>query len=177
VDPDSLLKLGAATGWLGWATVGGDTTSITIDQPGLQPGTRWMAAIVAVDEAGAATPYVSFDANLLAFDVVPNGGPSVHVFASFIDYTSPPSSLAFSPGVEVPAGRPLTFKMEGIRVRGPPHHRHALGAGQRQHRRRHTAERRGHGPRALEPAPVRRDLGDVPDRHAGRAPARHRHVR
>jgi len=123
VDPDSLLKLGAATGWLGWATVGGDTTSITMDQRGLQPGTRWMAAIVAVDEAGAATPYVSFDANLLAFDVVPNGGPSVHVFASFIDYTSPPSALAFSPGVEVPAGRPLTFKMEGIASAG----RHITG--------------------------------------------------
>ena len=123
VDPDSLLKLGAATDWQGWDIVGGDTTAITVARVGMLPGTRWMAAVVAVDEAGATTPYVTFDANLLAFEVMPNGGPSVHVSSTFFDYTSPPSSGAFTPAMEVPAGRPLTFLMEGIASAG----RHITG--------------------------------------------------
>jgi hypothetical protein len=118
LGPDSLLTLGAQTSWAGWRTVGGDTTSILVNRADLLPNTRWMAAIVAVDGAGATTPYLSYDRNLLVFNVLLSGGPSVHVFSSIIDYTGSPSSLELTPPTDAPAGQALTFHFEGIASAG-----------------------------------------------------------
>ena len=122
-DPDSLRRVAMQTNWADWRTVAGDTTSILVNQAELQAGTYWLVAIVAVDQAGATTPYLMTDRNLLAFEVLSNGGPSVHVFSPFIDYTTPPASQAFSPQVEVPAGQSLSFNLEGIASAG----RHITG--------------------------------------------------
>jgi hypothetical protein len=118
VNPDSLLRLGTASGWAGWRTVGGDTTSITVDDAEIQPGTLWLAAVVAVDAAGATTPYLSYDRNLLVFEVLATGGPAIHVFSTFFDYVSPPSSLSIVPGPEVAAGQSVSFHVEGIASAG-----------------------------------------------------------
>ena len=123
LDPDTLLREGAATDWQGWRTVGGDTTSLVVDDAEIAANTRWLAALVAVDDAGATTPYITLDRNLLVFNVAASGGPSVHVFSSFIDYSCGGSSAMYSPTVEVPAGRTLTFNMEGIASGG----RHITG--------------------------------------------------
>jgi hypothetical protein len=116
-DPDSLLRLGEETDWDGWRTIAGDTTSIVLDSSELTPGTSWIAALVAVDEAGATTPYLTQDRNLLVLDVMTSPGPSVRVLVSPYGYQSPPGGIASTPPADVPAGR-LTFAVEGIPTSG-----------------------------------------------------------
>src|SRR5262249_45961835 len=86
-DPDSLLREGEASNWDEWRTVGGDTTSIVVSGDEFLPGTRWGAAVVAEDGAGATTPYLTFDRNLLVFDVLHAPGVSLHVFSTSFDST------------------------------------------------------------------------------------------
>jgi hypothetical protein len=123
LNPDSLLRLGESNNWDGWRTVGGDTTSLLVDDPQLAVNTRWLVALVAVDDAGATTPYLTADRNLLVFNVLPTGGPWVHVFTNLLDYSGPPGGLAFSPTTDIPARLELTFNMEGEATGG----RHITG--------------------------------------------------
>src|SRR5262249_2469070 len=121
-DPDSLLREGEASNWDEWRTVGGDTTSIVVSGDEVLPGTRWGAAVVAEDGAGATTPYLTFDRNLLAFAVLHAAGVPGPVFSTYFDYTGPPNSLTFSPGLEIPPLN-LTFNMAGATTAG----RHVTG--------------------------------------------------
>jgi len=88
-DPDSLLREGFSTGWADWNVVSADTSSQVITSGEVPPGVTAALAVLAVDEAGATTPYLSLDRNFLQFSASPPdaGGPMIHVWSSLVDYT------------------------------------------------------------------------------------------
>lgn len=120
-DPDSLLRLGAATDWMGWHVVAGDTTSFPIDTP--PAGGEGLFAVVAVDAAGATTPYLTFDRNFLRYrTTLPDvEGPRIHIVSHFIDYTYPSGGWFLDPArqINVEIGpHPLEFHWDGIPAPG-----------------------------------------------------------
>ena len=125
VDPDSLLHEGAANGWRGWRTIGGDTTSLILTQNDVVPNQSKMLAVLAVDAAGATTPYLTFDRNFLTFDAVPDGSgspPRIHVRSSFMDFAYDSGGYSLDPlrqiPAEVPAHLPLAFFWEAFATLG-----------------------------------------------------------
>lgn len=120
-DPDSLRRIAVATDWADWRRIGGDTTSLVLDDLALVANSHWLLALVAVDEAGAVTPYMSLDQNLLRF-TVGSAGLTIHVFSPYLDFTSAPNTFVSVP-VEAPAGRVLTFRWDAL----PPPGRRIVG--------------------------------------------------
>src|SRR5947207_2576066 len=79
-EPDSLRRR-YAPHFSEWDSVGGDTTQV--DFRNLPPGQDYIVAVVAFDEAGAYSPVMSFDTNLLFCHVLVAGtsGPKLTVFS------------------------------------------------------------------------------------------------
>jgi hypothetical protein len=66
MNPDTLLKLYAPT-FAGWDSLPGSATGADIH--GLQPGTTYLLAVVAIDEAGACSAPFTLDTSILGFGV------------------------------------------------------------------------------------------------------------
>ncbi|MEQ1833126.1 MAG: hypothetical protein ABL977_08715 [Candidatus Eisenbacteria bacterium] len=121
-DPDSLFKLGAGTGWEGWRLLSADTTSLALTD--VVPNKTYLAVVLAVDAAGATTPYVNLNRNALQFSVVfPDvAGPRIHVFSPLIDFTYDTGGYSLDPlrhiPVEAPALQPLEFHWDGRALPG-----------------------------------------------------------
>src|SRR5262245_2128249 len=92
VNPDSLLREGEADGWADWQQVPGHTTGTGIAPGDLVPGKTGAVAVIAVDEAGAHSPYLLLDKNFLRFMVASPqlSGPTIHMSTALVDYTWPP---------------------------------------------------------------------------------------
>lgn len=90
----------------------------------LVPGRYGLFAVVAVDEAGATTPYALFDRNLLRFDVQygSNHGPRIHVSSTLVDPTYASPGYENVPEREIPvelaSGNVPEFRWEGIAAPG-----------------------------------------------------------
>jgi hypothetical protein len=110
-EPDSLRRR-YAPHFSEWDSVGGDTTQM--DFRNLPPGQDYIVAVVAFDEAGAYSPVMSFDSNLLFCHVLVAGtsGPKMSVFSESFSFTFtsgggfPLNPDAFLHG-EFAAGRPV----------------------------------------------------------------------
>lgn len=112
--PDTLLNYYVPRGWATWDSLGPDVTSRTLHD--LPPQQDFVFVVIAFDEAGAYTPYVSGDANALAFRALyaSNGGPLLTLFNDFFtfSYVTPvyaPRDPRTWIELEVPAGIPLDF--------------------------------------------------------------------
>jgi hypothetical protein len=124
LDPDSLWRQGAASGWEGWRTIAGDTTALVITSDDVPVGGSAALAVLAVDEAGATTPYLQLSRNFLRFNVSPPGAdaPRIHIFSALEDFTYPSGGFFLDPSREIPvevgAGVPLEFHFDGIAAPG-----------------------------------------------------------
>jgi hypothetical protein len=121
LDPDSLIRQGLATDWADWQTVGGDTTFL--DVYGLEPGSSAALAVLAVDEAGATTPYLSLNRNFLQFTTtLPSAGaPRIHVYSPYVNFTYESSGWSTDPLREIPVElgtSPSGFQWSGIPAPG-----------------------------------------------------------
>jgi hypothetical protein len=110
LDPDSLRRVAIETNWAGWISVPGESTSVVVDDARLVAGAEALAAVVAVDEAGATTPYMSLERNLLSFGVVADAPPRLHIWSPAIDYTSVDGRI--DSGMEILASQPHTLHWE-----------------------------------------------------------------
>ncbi len=126
VDPDSLLHLGQATNWLDWSMVGGDTTSLVLTPAmGAYAGAHILVAVLAVDEAGATTPYLLQDRNFFQYDVTltgASGAPRIHISSSYVDFTYDSGGYSLDPlreiPIEVPAHQPLELCWDALAAPG-----------------------------------------------------------
>ena len=114
LDPDSLRRQAIRTNWEGWLSVPGESSSVVLVDQRLVPGSRAIAAVAAVDEAGASTPYMSYDRNLLTFSVLFNAAPAIHLTSPYIDYRSDAGQQPSTVGFELPSDRPVTMRWEGV---------------------------------------------------------------
>lgn len=112
--PDTLLNYYVPRNWATWDSVGADVNSWTIHD--LQPSQDFVFVVIAFDEAGAYTPYVSGDINALTFRSLyaSNGGPKLTLFNDFFTYTylNPvyaPTDPKTWIEIEVPGGLPIDF--------------------------------------------------------------------
>src|SRR5262245_9355500 len=72
--PDSLLRAGFANGWAGWRLLPAESTGVAVTAAdGLVPHDIGIIAVLAVDEAGATTPYLIQHENVARFDVTGDG--------------------------------------------------------------------------------------------------------
>lgn len=114
-DPDTVRRRWGPR-FADWDSVGGDTTEVTFRN--LVPSAKYMAVVVAFDEAGAYSPVMSPEANMAYFTVSVTGGlgPKLTVFGEGIYYTFPIGVLndpATFLRAEVAAGRPIHFDWFG----------------------------------------------------------------
>ena len=101
-DPDSLLRHGRDSDWIDWRLVDGDTTFHDVTE--FVIGKSGLFAVLAVDKAGATTPYLSLNTNLLQFTVTFPGSssPLIHVWSPLVDYTYPSGGYSLDPSREIP---------------------------------------------------------------------------
>lgn len=117
-DPDSLLRRERATNFAGWDSSSTDTTSVRYTN--LSPRAEYLFALIGEDEAGALTPYLSLDENLINVGVTEAGGlgPRIRVVSEFVDFTYASGGYTADPlrwiRVEVPAGPPVRFRWEAF---------------------------------------------------------------
>jgi hypothetical protein len=110
-NPDTLNAI-YAPGFAGWDSVPGETTSVHYTN--LNPGSTYLFAITAFDEAGDWDPVFSANKNLLQFGVTfaHITGPILRMFNQFFDYTYPHGGYVNDASrtvrVEAPAGQPIT---------------------------------------------------------------------
>ena len=117
LNPDTLLKLAAPT-FADWDSLPGTATGV--DVHGLQPGTTYLLAVVAFDEAGAFSAPFTLDSNILSFSVsaAASVGPALTVTSNYfaLSYGSggffSASNVYFH--VEVPADRETVVEWSGI---------------------------------------------------------------
>ena len=120
--PDSLYGRELAAGFAGRDTTGGDTTSARFTN--LVPGDHYLFLLLAVDEAGALSPVLSVDENLLqvAVDLAATLGPRIHVFNSYLDYTYDSGGYTVDElrwiKLQAPADRPINFNWEAFASAG-----------------------------------------------------------
>jgi hypothetical protein len=114
-DPDSLRRR-YAPGFSTWDSIGGDTTEVTFRN--LTPSEKYMAVVVAFDEAGAYSPVMKQGVNMMYFRVSYDGqnGPDMTVYNESVYYRfgagwfiDPSTWLR----TEVAAGRPVRFNWFG----------------------------------------------------------------
>lgn len=114
--PDS-LRMYFAPDFSTWDSVGGDTTSIQINN--LSPDQEYLFVVVGFDEAGAYSPIFKLTSNMLRFRVGYAGqlGPKITAFSEFFQYTWRSSYCATCPAneflLEMPAGKKLTVGWTG----------------------------------------------------------------
>jgi hypothetical protein len=104
-DPDSLLREGEASGWAGWRSVPSESTSTMVTLADLPSYGSGLLALVAVDAAGATTPYLMLDRNALYFHGHPPGGadgPRIHVFSQYVDFAYQSGGWSVDPLREIP---------------------------------------------------------------------------
>ena len=110
--PDSLRKY-YAPNFAGWDSVGGGVTGIDVRE--LRPAARYVAIVVAFDEAGAYSPVFNFDINMLFFSVSYVGllGPRFTVYNESFYYQYATGGVSLDPSgyvrAEVPAGQTVRF--------------------------------------------------------------------
>ena len=119
-DPDSLVREGMANDWVGWRFVAGDTSELVLgEQDGLAAGRSGLLAILAVDQAGATTPYASLYKNVLQFTstFAASGGPRIRIQSPYVDFAYQSGGFVDDPlyeiPIEAPAGRAIPFRWEG----------------------------------------------------------------
>lgn len=121
--PDTLIHYYQPRGWATWDSLGPDAHSVTLTE--LPPLQDFVFVVIAFDEAGAYTPYVSGDVNALNFRALyaTVGGPTLTVFNEFFSYTY--TTGVYAPNdpktwinLEVPARIPLTFNWRATAQQG-----------------------------------------------------------
>jgi hypothetical protein len=128
---DSLYRSELAAGFAGWDSVGGDTTSARFTN--LSPGNHYLFMVIAIDEAGARSPVLSVDENLLqiAVDLAATLGPRIHVFNSFLDFTYDSGGYTVDElrwiKLQAPADRPILFNWEAFAEAGASIERYRWG--------------------------------------------------
>jgi len=129
--PDSLYRREQAAGFAGWDSVGGDTTSARFTN--LSPGNHFLFLVLAIDEAGAMTPILSLDENVLqiSVDLAATLGPRIHVFNAYLDYTYDGGGYTVDPlrwiRLQAPADRTITFNWDAIASAGATIERYRWG--------------------------------------------------
>jgi len=96
VRPDSLRKY-YAPDFAGWDSLGATATGIDIRD--LLPDKRYVAVVVAFDEAGAYSPVFNYDVNMLYFNVSYAGllGPRFTVYNEAFYYQYPSGGISLDP--------------------------------------------------------------------------------
>ncbi len=123
-DPDSLIRLAMATDWQGWRRIRGDTTELVIQPDQLPVQSSALFAVVAVDEAGAATTYADLTRNVLQFEnqFAADVAPRIHIYSPFFDFTYDIGGYSLDPlrwiPVELPANTATTFHWDGVASAG-----------------------------------------------------------
>jgi len=130
-DPDSLYRRELADSLASWSTIGGDTTSATFTN--LTPKSEYLFMLIGYDEAGARSPVLSLDENLLMIEVNPAAtlGPRLHLFNGVFDFTYlsggyTTDKLVWIP-VEAPADRPFPLNWEAFTSAGATIERYRWG--------------------------------------------------
>ena len=119
-DPDSLLREAFMSDWTGWTILPSDTTSLVVPANLFSPGQSVALAVLAVDDAGATTPYLMLDRNFLQFSVAApgSGAPIIHLWSTLFDFTYPSGGYSVDPSREIPvqvgANVPFTIYWEGF---------------------------------------------------------------
>ena len=109
--PDSVRRYYADRDWLGFSSVGAETT--TFQYRNLNPGSNYLFVVTGFDEAGAYDPVFSNGKNMIKFRVtlVGSTGPVLRMFNQFFDFEY--SSAGYDPTrefrLEVPADQPVKF--------------------------------------------------------------------
>lgn len=100
-NPDSLRRY-YQPDFSEWDSVPGNVTSA--QYLNLTPGSRYIFAVVAFDEAGAYSPIFTLSNNMLRFRVglAQNLGPKIRFFSNFFDFTYPSGGYSTDPLREVP---------------------------------------------------------------------------
>jgi hypothetical protein len=101
-----------ANGFADWDSLPGDVTSF--QARGLTPGTLYLFAIVARDEAGAYEPRFLLDSNVLQFrPTLQNLGPSITVQNEFFNRKQTTGGISLDPArfvtLEIPANEAVHF--------------------------------------------------------------------
>jgi hypothetical protein len=115
----------------GLDSTAGDTTFARYTN--LSPGSHYLFLVLALDEAGALTPTLSLDENVLqvAVDLAASLGPLIHVFNSFLDFTYQGGGYTVDElrwiRLEAPADRPITFNWEAFASAGATIERYRWG--------------------------------------------------
>jgi hypothetical protein len=113
VFPDSLRHYYAEHNWAGWDSVSGDTIRFTFTH--LIPDSKYVLAVIAIDEAGAYSPVFSLDTNLLFFfcQFAAIDGPRFKLWNEYFSYTYPDGCYCTEPTryvhIEVPWNQPVSF--------------------------------------------------------------------
>lgn len=113
-DPDSLRRY-FAPGFAGWDSVGGDTTWADVRDLIPDPNRLYKFIVIAIDEAGAYSPVLNPEINVLNFYVGFAGalGPQLTIFNSSFFYQYASGGFNTDPSTyirtEAPANRPVTF--------------------------------------------------------------------
>ncbi len=121
VNPDSLRRRYAPR-FSEWDSVGGDTTAVDIRD--LVPGQKYVVAVVAFDEAGAYSPIMNLDVNMLYFNVSYAGllGPKMTVYNESFFFTYATGGHSLDPSTfirtESAAGKPIRFNWYGTTSAG-----------------------------------------------------------
>src|SRR5262245_216299 len=116
VYPDSFMAL-YEPGFAGFDSLPGDSTVTQFHN--LNPGSIYLFAITAFDEAGDYDPFFQNGRNMMKFGVTYAGtnGPVLTMFNQFFNYTYPSGTYlndaAHTVHVEMPAGQPLTVNWFG----------------------------------------------------------------
>ncbi|HVP14997.1 MAG TPA: hypothetical protein VMS88_05605, partial [Terriglobales bacterium] len=113
LDTD-LLRRRYAPGFAGWDSVSGDTCRVAIRS--MVPGTEYLFAVTAIDEAGAYSPVFTLGTSLFRFACGYAGavGPKISIWDEYFSYRymsggyNPDPTTAIE--IEVPSGRPIDFR-------------------------------------------------------------------
>jgi len=116
LNPDTLLRMFAPR-FADWDSLPGTATGVDVHD--LLPGRTYVAAVVAFDVAGAYSVPMTFNANLVRFDVHQAAavGPKLRLFTRAFDFTFPGGGffdrVSDHLHAQVPANLPLTIEWTG----------------------------------------------------------------
>jgi len=121
LQPDLLRKL-YAPAFAGWDSISGDTCRVQVHS--MIPGSEYLFAVVAIDEAGAYSPVFSLPGNLFRFacGYAGAGGPRMTVWNEYFSYGylsggyNPDPARAIQ--IEVPGGRSIDFNWSAVPLPG-----------------------------------------------------------
>ncbi len=121
LEPDALRRH-YAPAFATWDSVTGDTCKAVVRS--MVPGSEYVFAVVAIDEAGAYSPVFTLGTNLFRFGCSYAGtaGPRITIWSEYFYYryltasynTDPTTAIA----IEVPSGRVIGFNWSGAPLPG-----------------------------------------------------------